>query len=65
MKEFWFWVAIVSMLLLCIMALSFMILHVEKRLNKADAIIYRLEERERKNAKPRHDPKPDNLDGVR
>jgi hypothetical protein len=64
MKEFWLWVVIVSLLILCIMALSFMVLHVEKRLNKADAIIYRLEEKERKNAKPRLDPKPDNSDGL-
>lgn len=64
MKEFWLWVVIVSLLILCIMALSIMVLHVEKRLNKADAIILRLEEKERKNAKPRHDPKPDNSDGL-
>ena len=42
------------------MVLSFMVFHVEKRINKADAMILRLEEKERKrNEKPRIDPKPD------
>jgi hypothetical protein len=51
---------IVSLLIFCIMVLSFMVFHVEKRINKADAMILRLEEKERKrNEKPRTDPKPD------
>jgi hypothetical protein len=64
MTEFRFWMLIVSLLIFCIMALSFMVLHVEKRINKADAMILRLEEKERKNAKPRVDPKPDTGDGM-
>ena len=59
MKEFYFWILIVSLLIFCIMMLSFVSLHLQKQLNKADAIILRLEEKERKNAKPRVDPKPD------
>jgi flagellar biosynthesis/type III secretory pathway M-ring protein FliF/YscJ len=60
MNEFKFWMIIVSLLIFCIMVLSFMVFHVEKRINKADAMILRLEEKERKrNEKPRTDPKPD------
>lgn len=60
MTEFRFWMVIVSLLIFCIMVLSFMVFHVEKRINKADAMILRLEEKERKrNEKPRIDPKPD------
>jgi hypothetical protein len=64
MKEFWFWMIIVSLLIACIMVLSIMIFHVEKRINKADAIILRLEEKEKKREKARIDPKPDNSDGL-
>jgi predicted lysophospholipase L1 biosynthesis ABC-type transport system permease subunit len=59
MKEFWLWMIIVTLLIACIMALSMVAMHIEKRLNKADAIILRLEEKERKNAKSRTDPKSD------
>lgn len=64
MKEFWFWAIIVSLLIACIMVLSFMVMHVEKRINKADAIIQRLEDKEKRNAKTRVDPKPDSGDGL-
>ena len=64
MNEFKFWMIIVSLLIFCIMVLSFMVLHVEKRINKADAMILRLEEKEKKREKPRIDPKPDNSDGL-
>lgn len=57
MTEFRFWMVIVSLLIFCIMVLSVMVFHVEKRINKADAMILRLEEKERKrNEKPRIDP---------
>jgi len=59
MTEFRFWMVIVSLLIFCIMVLSFMVLHVEKRINKADAMILRLEEKEKKREKTRIDPKPD------
>jgi hypothetical protein len=64
MKEFWLWVIIVTLLLFCIMALSLMLIHVEKRINKADAIILRLEEKERRSEKARIVPKPDSSDGL-
>jgi hypothetical protein len=57
MKEFWFWVAIVTLIIFCIMMLSFVVIHTDKQLKKAEAMIQRLEEKERKrNEKPRIDP---------
>lgn len=56
MKEFWFWVAIVTLIIFCIMMLSFVIVHTDKQLKKAEAMIQRLEEKERKRAKTRIDP---------
>lgn len=63
MTEFRFWVFIVTLLIFGLMALSFMIVHVEKRINKADALLQRLEEKEKKREKPRIDPKPTGDDG--
>lgn len=63
MKEFWSWVVIVTLLIFCIMALSFAIVHVQKQLNKAEAIVQRLEEKEKKREKPRTEPKPLGADG--
>jgi len=51
MKEFWFWVAIVTLILICIMLLSFAILHTNVQLKKVDALVLRLEEKERKSKK--------------
>jgi uncharacterized membrane protein len=57
MREFWFWVAIVTLIIFCIMMLSFVVLHTDKQLKKAEAMIQRLEEKEKKrNAKTRIDP---------
>jgi predicted tellurium resistance membrane protein TerC len=57
MREFWFWVAIVTLLIFCIMALSFLAMHTNKQLKKAEAIVLRLEEKEKKrNEKNRVDP---------
>ena len=57
MREFWFWVAIVTLIIFCIMLLSFVVIHTDKQLKKAEAMIQRLEEKEKKrNAKPRVDP---------
>jgi Flp pilus assembly protein TadB len=54
MKEFWFWVAIVTLIIACIMVLSFLLMHTNKQLkrsdeqlNKANALVQRLEEREK------------------
>jgi len=56
MREFWFWVAIVTMIIVCIMLLSFAILHTNVQLKKVDALILRLEEKEKKREKARRDP---------
>jgi hypothetical protein len=57
MKEFWFWVAIVTLLIFCIMMLSFVVLHTDKQLKKVNALVIRLEEKEKKrNEKNRTDP---------
>jgi hypothetical protein len=57
MKEFWFWVAIVTLIIFCLMGLSFAIIHVNKQLTKVDALVLRLEEKEKKrNEKSRIDP---------
>lgn len=63
MKEFWAWVLIVTLLIFCIMGLSFAIVHVQKQLNEAKAIVQRLEEKEKKREKPRTEPKPIGSDG--
>ena len=55
MREFWFWVAIVTMIIVCIMLLSFAILHTNVQLKKVDALIMRLEEKEKKREKTRRD----------
>jgi len=56
MREFWFWVAIVTLLILCIMLLSFAILHTNVQIKKVDALVLRLEEKEKKREKARRDP---------
>ena len=54
MKEFWFWVAVVTLIIGCIMMLSFLVLHTNKQLKRSDeqlikatALVQRLEEREK------------------
>ena len=56
MKEFWFWVAIVTMIIFCIMLLSFAIVHTDKQIKKVDALVLRLEEKEKKREKDRRNP---------
>jgi uncharacterized ion transporter superfamily protein YfcC len=48
MKEFWLWVAIVTLIIFAVMALSFLVVYQSKQLRKAEAMIVRLEEKERK-----------------
>lgn len=48
MKEFWFWVAIVTLIIFGLMMLSFAIAYQSKQLNKAEALLTRIEEKERK-----------------
>jgi hypothetical protein len=56
MREFWFWVAIVTLLIFCIMALSMVALHTNKQLKEVKALVVRLEEKEKKREKIRIDP---------
>jgi hypothetical protein len=43
MKEFWFWVAIVTLIIFALMMLSFAIVYQTKQLNKAEALLIRIE----------------------
>jgi predicted membrane protein len=47
MKEFWFWVAIVTLIIFCLMGLSFAIIHVNKQITKAEVILQRAEQLEK------------------
>jgi predicted membrane protein len=48
MKEFWFWVAIVTLIIFCLMGISVAIIHMNKQIREMDAMIVRLEEKQRK-----------------
>jgi uncharacterized ion transporter superfamily protein YfcC len=48
MSEFTRWVVIVTLIIFCIMGLSFLVVYQAKQLKKTEAIIVRLEEKERK-----------------
>jgi cell division protein FtsL len=48
MREFWFWVAIVTLIIFCLVMLSFVIIHTDKQLKQVNALIVRLEEKEKK-----------------
>jgi Flp pilus assembly protein TadB len=54
MKEFWFWVVIVTLIIAGLMILSFLLMHTNKQLKRSDeqlskaiALVQRLEEREK------------------
>lgn len=57
MREFWFWVAIVTLIIFCMMILSVVVIHTDKQIKRADAMIQRLEEKEKKREKNRLDPR--------
>jgi hypothetical protein len=48
MKEFYFWVAIVTLMIFIMMILSFAVAYQSKQLNKAEVLLMRIEEKERK-----------------
>lgn len=64
MKEFWYWVAIVTLLIFLLFVTTLGLVYVDKKIKRAEALLIRLEEKEKKNAKPRVDPKPDDGDGL-
>jgi hypothetical protein len=56
MKEFWFWVAIVTLIIFSLMMLSVAVVYQSKQLKKAEALVMRLEEKEKKREKISRDP---------
>jgi bacteriorhodopsin len=56
MKEFWLWVTVVTLILLCLMILSVAIIHTNVQIKKVDALVMRLEEKEKKREKISRDP---------
>ena len=61
MREFWFWVAIVTLIIFCLMGLSLAIIHVNKQITKAEVILQRAEQLEKKR-NARLEPKPEKDD---
>lgn len=51
MKEFWLWVAVVTLIIFCLIILSFAILHTNVQIKKVDLMIMRMEEKEKKREK--------------
>ena len=66
--EFKYWVAIVSLILIILLFLIPFTLHLTVRLDKQikrnEALLLRLDEKEKKREKPRVDPEPVGPDGV-
>ena len=66
--EFTYWVVIVSLILIILLVLIPFVLHLTVKLDRQikhnEAILQRLDEKEKKNAKARIDPKPDDADGL-
>ena len=59
---------IVSLILIILLALIPFVLHLtvklDRQIKRNEAILQRLDEKEKKNAKARIDPKPDDSDGM-
>ena len=51
MKEFWLWVAVVTLIIFCLIILSFAILYTNVQIKKVDMMIMRMEEKEKKREK--------------
>ncbi len=56
MNEFWRWVAVATLIIVAIMMLSFAVAYQAKQLKKAEALLVRIEEKEKKREKARIDP---------
>jgi len=48
MNEFWRWVTVATLIIFAIMMLSFAVAYQSKQLKKAEALLTRIEEKERK-----------------
>ena len=64
MTEFKFWVIIVTLLIFLLFMMSLGLVYLDKKIKKAEMLVIRAEQVEKKNAKPRLDPKPDDGDGL-
>ena len=64
MNEFRFWIIIVTLLIFLNFVAWMGILYMDKKLKRTEIILLRAEQAEKKNAKPRIDPKPDDGDGL-
>ena len=51
MKEFWFWVAIVTLLIFLLFVTMLGLVYVDKRIKKAEAVLIRAEQLEKKSKK--------------
>jgi hypothetical protein len=58
MKEFWLWVIVVTLIIFCLMILSFAIVYTNGQIKKVDALVLRMEEKEKKREKANRD-RPD------
>ena len=58
MKEFWLWVAIVTLILALLCATLVAVFHVDKQLRKTEAILQRAEQLDKK-SKNKLEPKPE------
>jgi hypothetical protein len=56
MKEFWLWVIVVTLIIFCLMILSFAIVYTNVQVKKVDALVLRIEEKERKREKISRNP---------
>ena len=58
MKEFWLWVAIVTLLLFLLFATTLGFVYTHKQIKKAEALVQRAENLDKK-SKPKIEPKPE------
>ena len=58
------WVIIVTLQIFLLFVMSLGLVYLDKKIKKAEAMMSRAEQVEKKNAKPRLDPKPDDGDGL-
>lgn len=58
MKEFWLWVIVVTLIIFCLMMLSFAIVYTNSQIKKVDALVLRMEQKEKKREKDNRD-RPD------
>ena len=60
-----FWFIISGLLLIFLLfMMSLGLVYLDKKIKKAEMLVIRAEQVEKKNAKPRLDPKPDDGDGL-